>query len=81
MQMAICYHEAGQSARAAEIYDEHLTADAFSRRDYGYFCALAGNRDSFGWPPGRGGRVRARVPSDRGSDRVDADAHGAVPPG
>ena len=25
-----------------EIYDEHLTADAFSRRDYGYFRALAG---------------------------------------
>lgn len=42
MQMAICYHEAGQPTRAVEIYDEHLTADAFSRRDYGYFSALAG---------------------------------------
>lgn len=42
MQMAICYCEAGQPARAAEIYDEYLTADAFSRRDYGYFRALAG---------------------------------------
>jgi len=42
MQMAICYCEAGQPARAVEIYDEYLTADAFSRRDYGYFRALAG---------------------------------------
>lgn len=42
MQMAICYCEAGQPAHAAEIYDEYLTADAFSRRDYGYFRALAG---------------------------------------
>lgn len=42
MQMAICYCEAGQPARAAEIYDEYLIADAFSRRDYGYFRALAG---------------------------------------
>ncbi|MGI8450809.1 MAG: hypothetical protein ACR2MP_27245 [Streptosporangiaceae bacterium] len=41
MQMAICYCEAGQPAQAVEIYDEYLTADAFSRRDYGYFCALA----------------------------------------
>jgi tetratricopeptide (TPR) repeat protein len=42
MQMAICYCEAGQPAKAAEIYDEHLTAHAFSRRDYGYFSALRG---------------------------------------
>jgi hypothetical protein len=42
MQTAICYHEAGQPARAVEIYDRHLTEGAFSRRDYGYFCALAG---------------------------------------
>jgi hypothetical protein len=42
MQMAICHHEAGQPARAVEIYGEYLTADAFSRRDYGYFRALAG---------------------------------------
>jgi hypothetical protein len=40
MQMAICYCEAGQPARAVEIYDEHLAADAFSWRDYGYFRAL-----------------------------------------
>jgi hypothetical protein len=42
IQMAICYCEAGQPARAVEIYDEHLTADAFSRRDFGYFRALQG---------------------------------------
>jgi hypothetical protein len=40
IQMAICYNEAGQPARAVEIYDEYLTADGFSRRDYGYFRAL-----------------------------------------
>jgi hypothetical protein len=40
MQTAICYCEAGQPARAAEIYGEHLAADAFSWRDYGYFRAL-----------------------------------------
>lgn len=42
IQMAICYCEAGQPAKATEIYDEHLTAHAFSRRDYGYFSALRG---------------------------------------
>jgi hypothetical protein len=40
MQMAICYCEARQPARAVEIYDEYLAADAFSWRDYGYFRAL-----------------------------------------
>jgi hypothetical protein len=39
-EMAICHNEAGQPARAVEIYDEYLTADGFSRRDYGYFRAL-----------------------------------------
>jgi hypothetical protein len=42
LQTAICYCEAGQPARAVEIYQEHLTQHAFSRRDYGYFRALAG---------------------------------------
>jgi transcriptional regulator with XRE-family HTH domain len=40
MQTAICYAEAGQSQRAVAIYDEALTPDAFSRRDYGYFLTL-----------------------------------------
>jgi tetratricopeptide (TPR) repeat protein len=43
MQTSICYREAGQPARAAGIYEENLTANAFSRRDYGYFRALAGS--------------------------------------
>ena len=41
MQTAICYCEAGQPARSVEIYTEFLTSEAFSRRDYGYFRALA----------------------------------------
>jgi hypothetical protein len=41
MQTAICYCEAGQPARSVEIYAESLTSDAFPRRDYGYFRALA----------------------------------------
>lgn len=41
MQTAICYCEAGQAVRAAEIYDEYLNPEVFSRRDYGYFLALA----------------------------------------
>lgn len=40
MQTAICYREAGRAAAAVEIYQEHLTRDAFSRRDFGYFRSL-----------------------------------------
>jgi tetratricopeptide (TPR) repeat protein len=40
MQTAICYGEAGQPARAAELYGSHLSAGGFSRRDYGYFLSL-----------------------------------------
>jgi tetratricopeptide (TPR) repeat protein len=41
MQTALCYSEAGQPARAVEIYQEWLTTQVFSRRDYAYFRALA----------------------------------------
>jgi transcriptional regulator with XRE-family HTH domain len=40
MQTAICYTEAGQPRRAAELYDSWLSLQTFSRRDYGYFRAL-----------------------------------------
>lgn len=40
MQTAICYCEAGQPGRAAELYRSHLTDDQFSHRDRGYFLSL-----------------------------------------
>ena len=40
MQTAICYTEAGQPRRAADLYDRWLSLGTFSRRDYGYFRAL-----------------------------------------
>lgn len=40
MQTAICYCEAGQPARAAELYQAWLNNDSFSRRDRGYFLSL-----------------------------------------
>ena len=40
MQTAICYCEGGQPRRAVEMYDSWLSAQTFSRRDYGYFRAL-----------------------------------------
>ncbi|MFI6291959.1 XRE family transcriptional regulator [Nonomuraea sp. NPDC050790] len=40
LQCAICYCEAQEPARALELYEEWLSPDAFSRRDYGYFLAL-----------------------------------------
>jgi hypothetical protein len=41
IQTASCYCEAGQPAQAVETYEKFLDRDAFSRRDYGYFGALA----------------------------------------
>ena len=53
MQSAICYCEAGQPARAVEIYASGLGSNRFSYRDHGYFLslqagalALAGEPDS-----------------------------------
>jgi transcriptional regulator with XRE-family HTH domain len=43
MQTAICYAEAGKPQRAVGLYNEELSARAFSRRDYGYFLALMAN--------------------------------------
>jgi tetratricopeptide (TPR) repeat protein len=40
MQTAICYTEAGQPRRAAELYQEWLSSNRFSPRDYGYFLSL-----------------------------------------
>ncbi|MCA1605276.1 MAG: XRE family transcriptional regulator, partial [Acidobacteria bacterium] len=40
MQTAICYCEAGQPERAAELYREHLDDEQISHRDRGYFLSL-----------------------------------------
>jgi DNA-binding XRE family transcriptional regulator/tetratricopeptide (TPR) repeat protein len=40
MQTAICYTEAGQPWRAAQLYQQWLSVNRFSRRDYGYFLSL-----------------------------------------
>jgi tetratricopeptide (TPR) repeat protein/DNA-binding XRE family transcriptional regulator len=52
MQTAVCYVEAGQPRRAVDLYEEALTEEAFSPRDYGFFLswkaaaqALAGQPD------------------------------------
>jgi hypothetical protein len=42
VQTAICYTEAGAPSRALDLYDEHLSRQTFSRRDYGYFLSLKG---------------------------------------
>lgn len=42
LQTAICYCEIGLTGQAVELYEEHLTVEGFSRRDYGYFRALSG---------------------------------------
>ncbi|WP_234432641.1 helix-turn-helix domain-containing protein [Streptomyces sp. MUSC 125] len=39
LQTASCYIEAGQPARAADLYGTVLEGDALSRRDQGYFLA------------------------------------------
>jgi transcriptional regulator with XRE-family HTH domain len=40
MQTAICYCEASQPERAAELYREHLDDEQISHRDRGYFLSL-----------------------------------------
>jgi transcriptional regulator with XRE-family HTH domain len=40
MQTAICYCEAGQPRRAAELYRLHLNDEQLSHRDRGYFLSL-----------------------------------------
>lgn len=40
MQTAICYCEAGQPSRAAELYRSQVTDERFSHRDRGYFLSL-----------------------------------------
>ena len=40
MQTAICYCEAGQPGRAAELYRSRLDNERFSHRDRGYFLSL-----------------------------------------
>jgi hypothetical protein len=43
MQAALCYCEAGRPHLAVQLYNSELSADAFSRRDYGYFMSLKGS--------------------------------------
>ncbi|MGW9205696.1 XRE family transcriptional regulator [Embleya sp. NPDC055664] len=51
VQKAICLAEAGNPRRATDVYHSHLTPQAFSRRDYGYFLALmAGTLAAAGEP-------------------------------
>lgn len=52
MQTAVCYTEAGQPRRAVALYEQALTENNFSPRDYGFFLswmaaslALAGEPD------------------------------------
>ncbi|MET7329152.1 helix-turn-helix transcriptional regulator [Nonomuraea sp. NPDC005650] len=40
LQVAICYCEAGKAERAIELYEQWLSPQTFSRRDYGYFLSL-----------------------------------------
>lgn len=40
LQVAICHCEASQPDQALELYETWLSADTFSRRDYGYFLSL-----------------------------------------
>jgi tetratricopeptide (TPR) repeat protein len=42
LQVAICYCEAKRPVQAIKLYDKWLSADTFSRRDFGYFLALKG---------------------------------------
>ena len=42
VQTAICYTEAGAPSRALDVYQTHLSREAFSKRDYGYFLSLKG---------------------------------------
>ncbi|HEU5158425.1 MAG TPA: XRE family transcriptional regulator [Streptosporangiaceae bacterium] len=42
LQVALCHAEAGQCDRALAGFDDWLTPQTFSRRDYGYFLALKG---------------------------------------
>jgi tetratricopeptide (TPR) repeat protein len=42
LQVAICYSEAKRPAQAIELYEEWLSPNTFSRRDFGYFLALKG---------------------------------------
>lgn len=43
MQSAICYDEAGQHARAAEMCQQQLATRPFSYRDHGYFLSPTAN--------------------------------------
>jgi hypothetical protein len=63
MQTAICYCEAGQPGRAVDVYSEHLTEDAFSTRDYGYFLSvMAGALGAAGEPAQASGTAMRALP-------------------
>lgn len=51
VQTAMCYAEAGAPSRALDLYDEHLSRQTFSRRDYGYFLSLKGRAYALAYAP------------------------------
>jgi hypothetical protein len=57
MQTAVCYSEAGQPRRAAELYAESLTEAAFSPRDYGFFLSLMAASQALAGEPDEAART------------------------
>jgi hypothetical protein len=57
MQTAICYTEAGQPRRAAELYRQWLQDEQFSPRDYGYFSSLMASALALAGEPDEAARV------------------------
>ena len=57
MQTAICHTEAGQPRRAAELYQQWLSANRFSARDYGYFLSLMASSLALAGEPDEAARM------------------------
>ncbi|WNV83479.1 hypothetical protein [Umezawaea sp. Da 62-37] len=57
MQTAICHTEAGQPRRAAELYQQWLSANRFSPRDYGYFLSLMASSLALAGEPDEAARM------------------------
>jgi transcriptional regulator with XRE-family HTH domain len=74
IQTAICYCEAGHPRRSLQLYQQHLSPDVFSRRDYGYFLSLmAGTLAMAGEPDEaarRGGEAATIVTAARSGRTV-----------
>jgi len=58
MQTAICHTEAGQPRRAAELYQQWLSANRFSPRDYGYFLSSMASSLALAGEPDEAARTR-----------------------